>query len=181
MDENFESAERAAAEIDNTPNCRLDIQHWYRRVYALCRSRLFSKADAEDATQETFVRGIAGIDELQTDAAVGGWLRKIARNVCVDTIRRNHTRRTSSVDLQAVSTTDKQDLTADRDQREHLMGLIDSLPQSHREIILLHYYESMTYDEMATWLNVARSTVNERLSKARHTLKVQLSTTENAL
>ena len=54
------------------------------------------------------------------------------------------------------------------------MRLVNALPDPLREIVLLHYYENMTYDQMAEWLDVARSTVNDRLSKARDMLKRQI-------
>ena len=147
---------------------------------ALCRSRLQSQADAEDATQETFLRGMAGLGDLRSAEAMGGWLRQIAHNVCIDMIRRQSVRKTSTADVQNLVGSSNSESSTSRDQREHLIGLIDALPQSLREIVFLHYYEQMTYDEMAEWLNVARSTVNERLSKARHLLKQQLVSTENA-
>ncbi len=161
-------------------SCQLDVQHWYRRVYALCQSRLISAADAEDAAQETFVRGLARIGELRSAEALGGWLRQIANNVCIDMIRRQKVRQTSATDVQSVPDDHVTEATTKRDEREHLIALIGALPEPLREIILLHYYDNMTYDEMAAWLNVARSTVNERLSKARHLLKLQLVSTENA-
>lgn len=158
--------------------CRLDVQLWYRRVFAFCHSRLISPADAEDATQETFVRALARLHELRSPAAMGGWLRQIAHHVCVDTIRRQRVRQTSPANLDEVAGIPSEAACA-RESREQLVRLVHSLPESLREIILLHYYESMTYDQMAIWLNVARSTVNDRLSKARSLLKKQL-TTENA-
>jgi RNA polymerase sigma-70 factor, ECF subfamily len=109
---------------------------------------------------------------------MGGWLRQIAHNVCVDTIRRQKVRQTSPVNLDEVAGVATES-TGGRESREHLVRLVHALPESLREIVLLHYYDNMTYDQMAAWLNVARSTVNDRLSKARQLLKQQL-TMENA-
>ena len=158
--------------------CQLDVQFWYRRVFAFCHSRLISFVDAEDATQETFIRALGRVHELRAAAAMGGWLRQIAHNVCVDTIRRQKVRRTSLTDFNEVAGVSAESVCK-RESRERLVQLVHALPESLREIILLHYYESMTYDQMAAWLNVARSTVNDRLRKARQLLKQQLMT-ENA-
>ena len=116
--------------------------------------------------------------ELRSQAALGGWLRQIAHNVCIDTIRRKKVRQTSPTDINEVAG-ESPEAACKRESRVHLIQLVHALPESLREIILLHYYDSMTYDEMASWLNVARSTVNDRLSKARQLLKRQL-TTENS-
>lgn len=159
-------------------SCRLDIQFWYRRVYALCQSRLLSTADAEDATQETFVRALSRIEELRSPNALGGWLRQIAHNVCVDTIRRQKVRSTEPVEVTTLACIDK-DSVMQLESTEHIVRLVHALPETLRETILLHYYDNMTYDQIASWLDVARSTVNERLSKARRLLRTQLLT-ENA-
>jgi RNA polymerase sigma-70 factor (ECF subfamily) len=164
---------------ETSPN-RLDVQHWYRRIYAFCQARLMSDSDCEDAVQETFARAIKHFPELRTHDAVGGWLRRIAHNVCVDMIRRQQIRRTDPVDVQTIANDATSDLPADRDQREHLMRLIRALPQSQREIILLYYYESMTYDQIAAWLGIARSTVCDRLHRARQSLRAELTTTGGA-
>ena len=158
--------------------CQLDIPFWYRRVLAFCHSRLISPIDAEDATQETFVRALMCIDELRSPAAMGGWLRQISHHVCVDMIRRQKVRQTSPADFNRIAD-DGTESASQCENREHVVRLVHALPESLREIILLHYYDDMTYDQMATWLNVARSTVNERLSKARQLLKQQLAA-ENA-
>jgi RNA polymerase sigma-70 factor, ECF subfamily len=159
---------------------RLDIQFWYRRVYAQCHSILLSSADAEDAAQETFVRALACVDQLRSTIAMSAWIRHIARNVCIDMIRRKKVRRASSTNVHSIAGPADAAALAQRDQCEHVMRLVHALPDPLREIILLHYYEEMTYDQMAEWLDIARSTVNDRLSKARELLKQQM-VTENVL
>ncbi|MCG8648823.1 MAG: RNA polymerase sigma factor [Pirellulales bacterium] len=154
------------------------IQCWYRRVYAHCQAKLISTADAEDATQETFLRCCARIEQLRSPEAIGGWLRGIAHHVCVDFIRRNQVRQSVSENVEELSQSGAHGSPANRveqlDQQHHLIGLIHQLPEPLREAILLHYFEDMTYDQMAKWLGVARSTVNDRLSKARNLLRREL-------
>ncbi len=151
------------------------IERWYRKVYAHCQAKLISRADAEDATQETFMRGYLRVSELKSSDAIGRWLRGIAHHVCVDLIRRNRVRTASSkVEDVSGSEDDPGEHVGQHDQQDHLIGLIHELPETLREAVLLHYYNEMTYDEIADWLDVARSTVNERLSKARNQLKKQL-------
>ena len=69
--------------------------------------------------------------------------------------------------------------STDNEEREQLAVLIADLPEDQREALLLYYYQEMSYDEMAQWLGVARSTVNDRLSKARRQLKRKLLAAEN--
>lgn len=159
------------------PENQLDVQFWYRRVYALCQSRLRIAADAEDATQETFLRGYSQLGELRDSKAFGGWLRTIASNVCVDFVRRQSVRKATDADLHPI-VDDNTHCTDDHNAM--VRKLVQELPEPLAEIVLLHYYDEMTYDQMAEWLGVARSTVNERLSKARALLRRQLTSTEGA-
>ncbi len=168
----------AGTTVDEQP-IQLDIQHWYRRVFALCKSKLISQSDSEDATQETFLRAVSKVHELRTHAALSGWLRQIARNVCVDMIRRQQVRRADGgCEIQLVCDDTKDDRLDQRETRDQLMQLVNALPENQREIVLLHYYGNMTYDDIPKWLGVACSTVNERLSKARHALRHELTRAE---
>lgn len=105
---------------------------------------------------------------------MNSWLRNIARNVCVDMIRRNQIRRTEAAELHEVGVAAGSECLAKSEECEHVMHHVTALPEELREVVLLHYYEQLTYDQMADWLGVARSTVNERLAKARLLLKQQL-------
>ena len=88
-------------------------------------------------------------------------------------IRRNRRQRTSP-HATDVSAPDDSQTAQDWEEQRRLIDLVHQLPEVSRNTILLHYFESMTYGEIAGWLWVARSTVNERLSKGRQKLKQQL-------
>lgn len=161
------------------------IRRSYPRVLALCRARLLRRADAEDATQEVFLRAIRGLTEIRSPEAVGGWFRGIALHVCADMLRRSQksVQRSSfaeadthpevcgfgavDVNVDAVDTTD---------EHQFLVQCVHSLSEELREVILLFYFDNMTYEQISNWLGVARSTVNERLSRAREQLRRKLLT-----
>jgi RNA polymerase sigma-70 factor, ECF subfamily len=149
------------------------IDDWYGRIFAYCQSRLRIRSDAEDAAQETFVRALANIHRFNEANSQEAWLRTIAHHVCVDLIRRKSVRQAASIDVDHL-TNPPIDNDIDIDQQQQIVNMIHSLDEPLREVILLHYYEELTYDQIASWLGVARSTVNERLSKARQSLRFQI-------
>ena len=155
------------------------VRSCYGLVLAQCRAQLRNEADAEDATQETFVRAQQALAEerLRDPTQFAPYLRGIARHTCLDTIRRNSRRPHN-----AAHETDQADphpgpegMAEQNEEHRHLMYTIDSLPDTCREVLFLHYFNEMTYDQMAEWLGVARATVNERLRKGRQLLRQRLS------
>ena len=154
------------------------VRRWFRRILALCQSRVFTH-DAEDLVQDVLIRGFANLSSLANPEQFGPWLRGIAHNICADWCR-DHLRHKHSVtshdwqaDLVAVTPSGENELAAD--ERAIIVQQVAAIPEDLREVILLRYYENLTYDEMARWLGVARATVNERLAKARALLRVRLA------
>jgi RNA polymerase sigma-70 factor, ECF subfamily len=146
----------------------------YGRIVALCHCKLGCLADAEDAAQEVFIKAWRSLDALADVDRFDGWIRSIALRVCIDQLR-VRTRTTNSERLsewpESASELDKVEAA---DERQQLMSIVRDLDEPLAEVLLLFYFESMSYDEMAKWIGVARATVQERLSKARQKVKHQL-------
>lgn len=155
-------------------------RRWYYRILAFCQARLMTSQihDAEDLVQEVLIRGFADLDSLSNPENFGAWLRGVAKHVCVDWIRhRQRIPRIVPVDAasaDSLSVTQTEIIVAS-DERAVVLQEIAAIPEDLREAILLHYYEDLTYDQMAQWLGVARATVNERLARARALLRIRLS------
>lgn len=147
------------------------IRRSYARVLALCQARLLRRVDAEDAAQEVFVRAIRGLAEIRAPEAVGGWFRGIAVHVCADMLRRSY--RTTEI-CSAADLFETEDSVERADERQFVVECVHELPEELREVVLLFYFDSMSYEQIAQWLGVARSTVNERLSRAREQLRRRL-------
>jgi RNA polymerase sigma-70 factor (ECF subfamily) len=149
-------------------------RRWYRRILAMCQAQVF-RDDAEDLAQEVLCRGYLKLATLADPEQFGPWLRGIAGHICIDW-RRHRTRRptVAGTELHAVSAQAKDVVVAD-DERKLILHHISTMPQDLREVILLRYYENLTYDEMANWLGIARATVSERLAKARAILRIRLA------
>lgn len=153
-------------------------RRWYGRILAFCQSRVFN-ADAEDLAQEVLVRGYNNLTSLATPEQFGPWLRGIARNLCADWcrghIRHKHSLGNPEAIAEARAGSASVDEVIAADERAIVMQQLATIPEELREVILLRYYDNLTYDEMARWLEVARCTVNERLAKARALLRIRLA------
>ena len=152
------------------------VRRWFRRILAFCQSRVFSQ-DAEDLAQDILIRGFANLTSLVNPEQFGGWLRGIANNTCADWCRGRQRQQVSIESSQwkaELAIANGENGIAD-DERAIVVQQVATIPEDLREVVLLRYYENLTYDEMAQWLGVARATVNERLAKARALLRIRLA------
>ena len=151
----------------------------YPRVLACCMARVRQRADAEELAQETLLRAITGLSSLADPERWMSWMRGIAVHVCLDWLRRHSNSQAELVsefaDEVHAGTRQPDQIVADQEEQQLVLTELQSLPEELREVLLLHYYNSMTYEQIAEWLDVARATVSERLSRARQTLRLRLS------
>lgn len=155
-------------------------RRWFYRILAFCQSRLVTHDihAAEDLAQEVLIRGFSDLRTLVDPDHFGAWLRGVARHVCSDWGRRyvrEPEQDESGTWSHESSTAIPVDIAAANDERRVVLEQLSTIPEELREVVLLHYYETLTYDEMARWLGVSRATVNERLAKARALLRVRLA------
>lgn len=155
-------------------------RRWFYRILAFCQSHLFSGSlqDAEDVAQDVLLRGMADLPSLSEPDNFGPWLRGVATHLCADWGRhrkrdQHHLQRLEGQSRYQSDTCAAANLM--NDERELICRQLATIPADYQEVILLHYYEDLTYDEMARWLGVARATVNERLAKARGLLRIRLA------
>ncbi|MBS0204602.1 MAG: RNA polymerase sigma factor [Planctomycetes bacterium] len=150
-------------------------RRWFRRILVLCQAKVFTH-DAEDLAQDALVRGYSRLSSLSNPEQFGPWLRSIANHLCADWCRdRMRHRETDCAWVDLAIPLPSLDSTLAADERAIVVQQVASIPEDLREVILLRYYEDLSYDEMAQWLGVARATVNERLAKARALLRIRLA------
>jgi len=153
-----------------------------RLVYRIAYAVLRSHHDAEDATQETFVRvlrygnKLAGVDDPKT------WLARIAWRVAVD--RRKRQTRRGEVPLddrenpveEAVSSEARADETLQRNEVSAVLeSLIAALPKKLREPLILSTLEEMSPYDVAVTLGISEAAVRSRVFRARQILREKLT------
>jgi len=128
--------------------------------------------DVDDATQEVFLRAFRGLGRLNDPQSFPSYLGQIARNFCIDRLR---TGNRAQVSLDEVSL-EPPDPRSDTDQDkelllERLRREVGRLSENQREVLLLFYFERLSYAKMADLLNITEAAVNQRLSRARQQLR----------
>lgn len=130
-------------------------------------------ATAEDIVQEVFLRAFRSLHQLRDESAARGWLLTIARNEFMRAVRK-----TSPASL-SIEPPDPETVTAELnvpllDQQEWVGVALEQLPEEFRLVLLMFYFEELSYAEIAEQLNIPLGTVMSRLSRGRSHLKQAL-------
>lgn len=149
------------------------VARYQDRIYRFLSRLMRSQDDARDLTQETFLRVYQGLARWRPDAAFSTWLFRIARNLAFDMLRR--ARHTEFVELEdgadIVDPGCGPDTALEIAQRYCMLATaLAQLPVDHREILLLREIEEMSYDDIATVLDLTLGTVKSRIARARAAL-----------
>jgi RNA polymerase sigma-70 factor, ECF subfamily len=153
----------------------------YRQVRGLCRQLLGSTERAEDAAQEAFVRAYRSFAKYDRSQAFGGWIMSIARNHCLDLVRRRGTEAAlfgSEVEeAAAVEAADAEGLGAVLTaERAHAVNAaLAELPERYRVPLALAYYADSSYDEIAAELGITRTHVGVLLCRGKQLLRKALT------
>ncbi len=155
----------------------------YRSVFGLCLRLLSRTASAEDAAQEVFVRAYQSLDRYDTSQSFAAWVLRIARNHCIDLLRRRAKQPSLFGDADSeISALDTHTPTAldtliDAQRGGEVRNAIAALADKYRIPITLAYYNELSYDEIAAELGITRSHVGVLLLRARQLLRHALTTT----
>jgi RNA polymerase sigma-70 factor (ECF subfamily) len=145
------------------------VENFQRAVHGLT-FRLLSRngADAEDITQETFVRAFEYLHSLEDPDRFGPWLFQIARSLCRDRLRRLETEkrvlqiRAEQLRLQAIP------------KGDGIASVLHQLPPDEYQVLRLRYYENCTYEEIARRMQITFSQVDHLMRKARARLAARI-------
>ena len=149
-------------------------------AYSLARWLTRNEHDAQDVTQEAFLRAFRFFDGYQ-GGNMRGWLLTILRNTCYTWLRQN--RRADSTELfdeeihspELSGSPDPEIQVLASADKETLRRALEELPDAFREALVLREIEGMSYKEIAEVTSVSLGTVMSRLARARTRLRQTLS------
>jgi len=147
-----------------------------RRVYGFCYRFTGKDSEAQDLTQEVFLRVFRSLKSYRSDeGAFATWLARLSRNLLIDHYRRSRQdRSTDSIEEQlpmieerAATSARPEGLLAGREASEILQGALQRLSPDLREAVILRDLQEMEYREIADVLKVPEGTVKSRLNRGR--------------
>lgn len=152
------------------------VDHHHHAVYRLAAATLGNGPDAEDATQETFIRAYESLGRYDVRRAFWPWLRGIAINVCRQHLRRQARKQSRQVSLASVD--EVPDHVGNTDAGSAVLAALWELDDNYRLPLALFYIEQASVREIAQALRLSEGAVRVRLHRGREKLLQALSDTE---
>ncbi|MGD2295238.1 MAG: RNA polymerase sigma factor [Candidatus Aminicenantes bacterium] len=159
----------------------LMVTHLYqKKVFTLAYAFLRNTEDAMDIVQETFLRLYQKAEMFQRGKSFQNWLLQIAKNLCIDSYRKQHSKegnRKEGKDISELNIRDPKasDTHQSSDMNRILSDCVDKLSERQRTVFLMKQYNQMEYREIAEILNIATGTVKSLHSKAIQNLRTLMS------
>jgi RNA polymerase sigma-70 factor (ECF subfamily) len=164
-------------------------RHW-GRIYAMVHQLLRNPQDAEEVTQDAFIRAHRGLGNFRGDAAFSTWLYQIATNLARNRYwywwRRKrdksvsidapvgHDSTLTLADVIPAEAESPDDLTVTQEFVDRVAAGMEKLGQKHREILILRNVKNLSYEEIADILHLTVGTVKSRIARARDSLREKL-------
>jgi RNA polymerase sigma-70 factor, ECF subfamily len=151
------------------------VERYRALVYAFAYARLRNREEAEDTAQEAFLRAYQYLPDFRMSDRFGGWLMRIARNLCTDVARRRKSRPTEELSEEWMDHSPTPEMAAMvRERRHELTAAINGLPEKHQVLVLMHYGSGRSYREMALALDLPETTIVGRMAAALRGLRRRL-------
>lgn len=167
------------------------VERYQHKIYGYVKRLVGNETDAEDITQEVFLKALNSLRTFREESSLQTWLFRIATNLCRDVHRRRQRekgwlplwRHTDGEECSGEECvieipdhqSDPERLLLRKELGDLLKQAIDRLPIAMREVLVLHDMESLSYEEIAHALGIPLGTVKSRLFHARARLRDALA------
>ncbi len=149
------------------------VAEHHQAVYGYAYRLTGRAADAEDLTQQVFLKAQARIGQLRNVSSARSWLFSILRRRFLKMTHQRKPIPATLLDLN-VESIPARPPNAEEIDREALQRALDELPPAHRMVVTMFYYEQCSYREIAEKLHVPIGTVMSRLARAKAHLRATL-------
>jgi RNA polymerase sigma-70 factor (ECF subfamily) len=162
------------------------INLYKNRVFAMSYKFTDDYNEAQDLSQEIFLKVYRQIENFRFESKLSTWIYKISINTCIDWKKKKNRFKvisftgTDNEDKSAFlyETFDKDELPENKvielEQQQEIHRLVSNLPDIYKTVIILYHFNNMSYSEISSVLEIPEKTVETRLYRARRKLKQEL-------
>jgi len=161
---------------------KIFFDEYHKTVFRLCTRMLRDPQEAEDATQEVFLKVFLKTEKFRGESKVSTWLHRIAVNLCLNRLRRNKYARFFSLDFllekgnQPAQEPGKRPLAqlSRAEDKTIVDQAIDSLPKNQRIAVILNHFMDFSYKEVSETMGLSAASVRSLLFRAKKNLQKKL-------
>ena len=164
------------------------LKNYQDLVFTTAMRLLANRAEAEDVTQEVFLKAYERFGELRESPTAGGWLRTVARNLSLNHLSRYRARwsffselfsrragEDEEMPMEFAAPENVEETLAAADRRTLVEQALQRLPAAQRVPLVLFHLEDLSYDEIATKLGVSLGKVRMDMFRGREALRRELA------
>lgn len=150
------------------------VRRYQNAVFSVCYRLLGNRQEAEDMSQQAFIRAYQRLHTFDVERPFLPWIRRVAANVCFNAMER---RRLESVDVETVEESlpapphdDPAQKVAAQESAVRLHAAVLALPPAYRAVIELRHFQELSYEEVSELLKLPLNTIKSHLFRARKLL-----------
>ena len=147
---------------------------YQKSVFNVCYRLLHEWTEAEDMTQDTFLRARERLQTFDNERDFGPWIRRVAANVCLNHLESQKRMAPLDEERDADEGTRPEAQVEVRERSEQIRSALASLPAHYRVVIELRHYQELSYDEISAELHMPLSDVKSHIFRARKLLAEKL-------
>jgi RNA polymerase sigma-70 factor (ECF subfamily) len=148
------------------------FERHHSRLYGFCLGLLGNRESARDLVQEVFFRLLKYRESFRPEAPFAPWLYRLARNACIDHLRRSGRERSGEPDLERPDPTPLVPAELEkREELERLQAALARLPEDKRELLLLARSGTLSYEQISTLLGCSVGALKVRVHRALQLLR----------
>lgn len=166
------------------------VERYQRRVFNVCYGVVRNHDDATDLAQDAFIKAFRSLSRFRGNSKFYTWIYRIAKNVCIDHIRKQKRRNSVEFDdavghdepvspgaslLPSALGINPARVAGRRELLDQIDNALSTLSENHREVIVLREIEGLSYQEIAETVDISIGTVMSRLFHARKNMQSALS------
>ncbi|CAL2083072.1 RNA polymerase sigma factor [Tenacibaculum sp. 190524A05c] len=151
------------------------VNNYKVMVFSLAMKMLKSREEAEEISQDTFIKAYKNLSKFKGDSKFSTWLYKIAYRSCLDSLKKNrekyHTGTIDEITINKINSTDNILEEISRKERAVIIKeCLDKLPEEERTILWMFYYDELSLKEILEITDLSESNLKVKLHRARKRL-----------
>lgn len=152
------------------------IHKYENKIYTLLLRMIHDSQDAQDLTQECFIKAYHYLHSFDPERKFSSWLYRIASNLCLNALQARQKKQLHPGELEEkwlVEEDSPESILLRKEHVSEIREVVDELPEHYRMVLLLRYLEDMSYQEISTVLDIPISTVQVRIHRAKIKLRMR--------